>query len=210
MRPAAALRRRATTLRTRGDTQGALRCSKQPAQVPETTWALPGFLLALTEPVKPPPSDRARKDLAHALVQKGRLKEALAQYGELSAANPSDPNLWLQCAQLAKRLNQPMRAVSAWWSAAKLLHAAGHDARARAALGCALELAPGDQNLLRAQEAWRDGEFPVHRLSLVKPVELGDDELPTDPFTPAFAEPERRPELSRATVFARPPRTAQR
>jgi tetratricopeptide (TPR) repeat protein len=160
--------------------------------------------------VKPPPSDRARKDLAHALVQKGRLKEALAHYGELSAANPSDSNLLLQCAQLAKRLDQPTRAVTAWWSAAKLLHAAGHDGRARAALACALELAPNDLNLQRAQEAWRDGAPPIRKLSLVQPVVLGDDELPTDPFIPSFSEPNRRPpEPSRATVFARP-RRAQR
>jgi tetratricopeptide (TPR) repeat protein len=161
-------------------------------------------------PVKTPPSDRARKDLAHALVQKGRLKEALAHYGELSTANPSDSNLLLQCAQLAKRLNQPTRAVTAWWSAAKLLHAAGHDGRARAALACALELAPNDLNLQRAQEAWRDGAPPIRRLSLVQPVVLGDDELPTDPFIPSFSEPTRRPELDRATVFARPARRAQR
>jgi predicted Zn-dependent protease len=62
-------------------------------------------------------SPRAKKDYAYVLVQKGKLKEALSLFGELAHAMPTDVSLWLQCAQLAKRLSQPTRAVNAWWTA---------------------------------------------------------------------------------------------
>ncbi len=129
---------------------------------------------------------RARKDHAHALVQRGKLKEALVQFSELATASPTDPALFLQVAQLAKRLEQPMRAVTAWWTAAKLLNAAGHQARARAAVVCALELAPNDLNLRRALESWREGEPPLRR---APPLPDDDDEQPTDPSIPWFGTP---------------------
>jgi predicted Zn-dependent protease len=133
---------------------------------------------------------RAKKDHAHALVQKGKLKDALTLFSELAQETPSDVALWLQCAQLAKRLNQPTRAVTAWWTAAKLLNDAGHQARARAAVICALELAPNDLNLRRALETWRDG-MPV-LLRMDAPV-AEEEEPPTDPLIPIFEPPVLRP-----------------
>lgn len=96
---------------------------------------------------------RAAKDRAHRLYASGRYSRAAEAYAALVAQSPRDALLRLRLADAARRSNNALQAVGAYRAAARLLVDSGHEARARAALKLALELAPGHPEIERALEA---------------------------------------------------------
>lgn len=89
-------------------------------------------------------SPRQVKDKAHALALKGRFDAAAKLIHQHLQRDGSDASLWLQHAELSRRLRRVDAAVTSYREAAQHLFNAGHLARARAALVCAQQLAPGN------------------------------------------------------------------
>ena len=96
---------------------------------------------------------RELKDKAHQLVRKGKLEAALAIYHQLAYDNPKDAGLRLHQAELCVKLERPSAAVSSYLAAAQLFSQAGYQARAKAAVGCGLRIAPNDPGLLKELRA---------------------------------------------------------
>jgi tetratricopeptide (TPR) repeat protein len=142
-------------------------------------------------------SDRELKDRAHALTLKGKYDDAAAIYRGLVAANEGDSGLRLHLAEVYRKRGRLDDAVDAYREAARLLHAAGHTPRARAALSCALQIAPGEPVLVGALRELT-AAAPARRLALVPPPLVEEeevldsgfeelcDEAVTDPFCPLF------------------------
>jgi tetratricopeptide (TPR) repeat protein len=105
-------------------------------------------VLQATAISRPATSPREVKDLAHALVLKGKLDTAARLLDEHLQRDPADPTLWMQHAELCRKLGRFVLAVASYRQSARLLRKAGHFTRARAALTCAQRLAPRDPSVL--------------------------------------------------------------
>ena len=119
------------------------------------------------------------KDRAHALVRSGRFAAALDAYAALIAHDADDPALRLHQAELLAKLDRFPQSIAAYRTAARLLHAQGHTARARAALKNACAISPTDRELLaelRRLETPSSPAYPAPRLRLVKPPPPVPDE----------------------------------
>ena len=147
-------------------------------------------------PARQEPSERELKDQAHALSLKGKYDEAAALYRALLRLNARDSGLHLNIAEVYRKRGRLDEAVESYQEAASLLASAGHVARARAALSCALQIAPGEPVLVEALRRLEPAPAP-RRLALVPPpvpdeevLETGfddvSDEPMTDPFCPLF------------------------
>lgn len=92
---------------------------------------------------------RELKDKAHTLMSKGKLAPALAIYETLVHDYPKDAAMRLHHAELCQKLSRPQAAVTSYLSAARLFSEAGYVARAKAAIGCGLRIAPHDLGLIK-------------------------------------------------------------
>jgi len=119
-------------------------------------------------------SPREVKDQAHALALKGRFDAAMRVIDAHLQRDAADPSLWLQHAELSRKLRRVDLAVSSYRQAARLLLRAGHLPRARAALLCAQQLAPRDVSVLAdlARVAAESRPPPRLRLAPAAPPEL--------------------------------------
>ena len=137
------------------------------------------------------PNLRALKDKAHALMCQGKISAAGEVYRELISEDRKDPALRLHHAELCRKLGRVDRAVASFRVAAHLFHESGRNARARAAIHCALQVSPYDQGLRRAMDELTRASppRPPPMLSLVSaptadeedvPIESGFTELPDD------------------------------
>ena len=169
------------------------------------------------------PSERELKDQAHALSLKGKYDDAAAVYRALLRLSARDSGLHLNIAEVYRKRGRLDEAVESYQEAARLLASAGHVARARAALACALQLAPGEPVLVGALARLDPAPVP-RRLALVPPpvpdeeevLETGfddvSDEPMTDPFCPLFdwlgEGPDAAPQqlVPPTTVWSRPGR----
>lgn len=164
---------------------------------------------AATSRPKPGTSPREVKDLAHALTLKGKLDAAARVLHEHLQRDAADPSLWMQHAELSRKLGRFDLAVASYRHSAKLLRKAGHFSRAKAALHCAQHLSPRDPAVLAEldvvtaelrppppvlvavtpappQPLDDEGRDRATRLERKRPqLALVDDaDVPTDPYCP--------------------------
>lgn len=92
---------------------------------------------------------RELKEKANALFARGKYAKSRVLYETALRLEPADPTLLLRVAECSKREGDVPGAASAFSEAASVFKAAGHIARAQAALKLALELKPRDGELLR-------------------------------------------------------------
>ena len=135
-------------------------------------------------------TQRTDKDRAHALVVKGKLDEAILIYRSLVKQCARDASLRLHLAETCRKRGLIDDSVRAYRESAELYAADGHTARARAALLCALQLAPGEPQLVNALRALRPAEV-VRHLALVPPVPPSPPVSTSARPRAASAEPER-------------------
>lgn len=88
------------------------------------------------------------KDRARALVVKGRLEKAEVLYRQVVTLVPGDAPAWIRHAETLKRLGRVPESVWSYRTAANILRALGHEARALACLKIALDLKPDDIDLI--------------------------------------------------------------
>lgn len=93
---------------------------------------------------------RELKEQARELYAQRRFAECASAYEKLLTLEPRDPHLYMRHADACRRAGDRWRAIASYRTAAELLRGLGCDARARAALKVALELAPKDSGLARA------------------------------------------------------------
>ncbi|MEW5738986.1 MAG: hypothetical protein AB1938_08660 [Myxococcota bacterium] len=142
-----------------------------------------GSPLAAPQPVrrdtparKPITSPREVKDLAHALTLKGKLDAAARVLHEHLLQDAADPSLWMQHAELSRKLGRFDLAVASYRQSARLLRRAGHFTRAKAALHCAQQLAPRDPAVLADLEVvTAELRPPPPVLVAATPAPVGDD-----------------------------------
>ena len=159
---------------------------------------------------------RELKERALELFAQRRFAECTGLYEELLALEPKDPHLYMRHADACRRAGERWKAIASYRTAAELLQGLGCDARARAALKVALELAPRDSGVARAiarmnpqalDTAVQDtppallAEVPRHR-SEARQRAVGMRQSITPPPEHTSAEPEVR-RLSENTLAIR-------
>ncbi|MDQ3262637.1 MAG: hypothetical protein M3Y59_03080 [Myxococcota bacterium] len=121
------------------------------------------------------------KDRAERLFGAGKFRRSLQLYRELIAREPRDPRLRVRCGELRRRLEAREEAAHEYLAAAKLFAAQGYGGRARAALKIAEELAPFDEEVVKANLTAVPVPAPVRPQSNVlgalrpRRIELGVD-----------------------------------
>jgi tetratricopeptide (TPR) repeat protein len=95
---------------------------------------------------------RELKEEALDLYSRRRFADCARTYGKLIQLEPRDPHLHVRHAEAWRRAGERTKAIAAYRAAAELLLLQGCEARARAALKVALELAPEDPELALAVE----------------------------------------------------------
>ncbi len=158
------------------------------------------------------------KDRAERLFGAGKFRRSLQLYRELIAREPRDPRLRVRCGELRRRLENREEAAHDYLAAARLFAAQGYGGRARAAVKIAEELAPFDDEVVKANLSLPQVPAPVRPqanvLGVIRPrrIELGADSdfwsnrpelparraLPADPNTrwvqlPEEEEPRQPP-----------------
>lgn len=146
------------------------------------------------------PSPREVKDRAHALSLKGRFDAAAKLIHQHLQRDAGDPSLWLQHAELSRKLRRNDLAVSSYRQAAQRLFQAGHASRARAVLVCAKQLAPKDPAVLADLSRIADDARPPSPLRVAAFAAVPVAEEPQEKPLPALDE----------SLFAPPPPPRER
>lgn len=157
-----------------------------------------------------PLNPRDLKDQAHVLVLRGKLDAAASLiHRHLQQRDTRDPALWMQHADLSRKLGRYDVAIVSYRQCVRLFRTAGHLTRARAALTVALQLAPRDPSLLADQALLAELPPPprprlvyppprkapeptsrdrVTRIARPHPPAALDEvmDAPTDPYCPLF------------------------
>jgi len=141
---------------------------------------------------------RELKDKAHTLMVKGKLAPALTIYETLVHDYPKDASMRLHHAELCQKLSRPQAAVTSYLSAARLFSEAGYAARAKAALGCGLRIAPHDAGLIKELKLLNSD--PGSQLKTDPPKKVESPKLALVPWTQPIEE-----EQVRAREVAEPP-----
>jgi hypothetical protein len=138
---------------------------------------------------------RELKDKAHKLMLKGKFNAALAVYDTLVHDHPKDAALRLHHAELCQKVERPQAAVTSYLSAARLFSEAGYVARAKAAVGCGLRIAPHDQGLLKELRLLNSD--PGSKVKTDPPQKVESPKLALVPWTqPIEAEQVRAREVA--------------
>jgi hypothetical protein len=133
---------------------------------------------------------RELKDKAHTLMRKGKLNAALGIYETLVHDYPKDAALRLHHAELCQKVTRPQAAVQSYLSAARLFSEAGYVARAKAALGCGLRIAPHDSGLLKELKLLNSD--PGSQVKTDPPKKVEAPKLALVPWTQPIDEQEVR------------------
>jgi tetratricopeptide (TPR) repeat protein len=134
------------------------------------------------------------KEEALYLYAQGRFAECARTYERLLELNPSEPSLYVGQAEAYRRAGERREALHAYRMAAGFFLDRGDEARARAALKVARELAPRNPEVLRALERLAPkGEEEARPCEPAAPVELFEFSAKREP-------PARSPSAPRETV----------
>jgi tetratricopeptide (TPR) repeat protein len=133
---------------------------------------------------------RGMKDRAQALYASGRFAKAAELYQALADRTPKDAQLRMRHAESARRAGLALAAVGSYRTAARLLAQDGHQARARAALHLALELAPGHPDVTRALRELERARPDSISSALVRAAEAQHGALELQPIAIEVGEPE--------------------
>jgi Flp pilus assembly protein TadD len=116
---------------------------------------------------------RELKEEALHLYAQGRFAECAWTYERLLELNPSEPTLYVGQAEAYRRAGERREALHAYRMAAGFFLDQGDEARARAALKVARELAPRNPEVLQALERLGPGgEGEARPCELAAPVDL--------------------------------------
>jgi hypothetical protein len=92
--------------------------------------------------------ERPLREEAGDLWARGKFAQAEVVYRQMLLQQPRDPQLWVRHAETLKRLNRVDESIDSYRRAAVMLAELGHMPRAVAALRVALEMRPGDLDLI--------------------------------------------------------------
>lgn len=157
-------------------------------------------------------NERAVQERAQALVASGGIVAAVKLLDGFLAQFDGDWGLWLYFAGLCARSGRKDQAVAAYCASSRQLEGEGFFARARAALVCAVKLAPRDGAL--AQELERVGRLallPREKMKAVSPAPEPSAQL-TMLLPPLRSPPRKEPRpVPRSDPFVAlaPPRSSR-